>query len=77
MGINLYKLTKALMTSSSFRFHNVIKMRQLKSRTFLRVFSEYLKNSSNDFHQTHVILGNHLQDLEIKRFKTDHSLLRW
>ena len=70
MGRNLYKLTKIPMTLS--------KRDSLKSRRFSKVFAEYLKNSSTDFHQTYLIFRQSSIDVfEIKRLKTAHSLLPW
>ena len=48
-------------------------MRQLKSRRFSRVFAEYLRNGSIDFHQTYVIFRqSSMVFFEIKRLKTGH-----
>ena len=55
MGRNIYKLTK--------NFDDVIKMRQLKSRRFSRVFDEYLKKVQLIFTKLMSFLGNHLQYL--------------
>ena len=55
MGRNLYKLTKSVDDVIVMLFYDVIKMRQLKSRKFSRVFAEYIQNGSTDFHQTYVI----------------------
>ena len=69
---------KVLMTSSSYWFYGVIKMRQLKSGRFSRVFAKYLKNCSTSFHQTYVIFKqSSMASFEIKRLKTGHSLLPW
>ena len=40
----------------------------------LRVFANYLKNGSTDFHQTCVTFK---ASFEIKRLKIGHSLLPW
>ena len=65
MGRNLYKLTKM--------FYDLP-----KSRRFLRVFADYLKNGSTDFHQPYVIFRqSSILSFEIKRLKTSHSLLPW
>ena len=49
-----------------------------KSGTFSKVFAEYLKNDSTDFHQTYVIFRqSSIVSFEIKRLKTGHSLLPW
>ena len=59
MDRNLYRLTKI--------FDDVLVMLNLcchqnataeKNRRFSRVLAEYLKNSSTNFHQAYVILGN-------------------
>ena len=77
MGRSLYKLTKFLMTSSSC-YYDVIKMRQLKSRRFSRVLTEYLKNGSTDFHQTYIIFRqSYIKVFEIKILKIGYSLLPW
>ena len=42
-------------------------MRQLKNSMFSRVLAEDLKNGSTDFHQTYVLLSNHvLKFLKLK-----------
>ena len=66
----LYKLRKNV--------YDVIKMRQLKNRTFLRVLAEYLKNRLTDFNQTYVTSGqSYIEVFEIKRLDIGHSLLPW
>ena len=66
MGRDLYKLRKVLMTSSSYLFYDVIKMRQLKNSRFSRVLAKYLKNSATDFHQTYVFFRQlYIKVLEI------------
>ena len=61
MGRDLYKLTKI--------FDDIIVM---------LILAEYLKNGSTDFHQTYVIFRQlYIKVFEIKRLKTDHSLLPW
>ena len=50
-------------------------MRQLKSRRFLRVLAEYLKNDSTNFNETYVILRQSTTEVvEFNRLKTGHSL---
>ena len=51
---------KFLMTSSWSWFYDVIKMRQLKSRRFSRVFAEYLKTVQLIFAKLMSFLGHHL-----------------
>ena len=49
-----------------------------KNSRFSSVLAEYLKNGPTDFHQTYVILGNHIEGFcEMKRLKIHHSLLPW
>ena len=49
-------------------------MRQLKNRVS-RVFAEYFKNGSTDFHQTCHFRQSSIEIIE--RLKTGHSLLPW
>ena len=53
MGRNLYKLINRFDDVIITLIYDVIKMRQLKSRS---AFAEYLKNGSSDFHQSYVML---------------------
>ena len=49
-----------------------------KNSTFFNVVAEYLKNYSTDFHQTYVTFRQVYTDVfENKRWKIDHSLLKW
>ena len=52
------------------------KCSSFKSRRFSRVFAEFLKYGSTDFHQTCVSFRqSSIVSFEIKRLKTGHSLL--
>ena len=77
MGRNLYKLTKMfddVIIMSILRRHQNVTAK----KRFLRVFAEYLKNGSIDFHQTYVIFRQlSILPFEIKRLKTGHLLLPW
>ena len=61
MGRNLYKLTKILMTSSSYCFYDFIKMKQLEK---VEGFREFLLNISKTVQLIFIkllsFLGNHL-----------------
>ena len=47
-------------------------------RGFSRVFDQYLKKGSIDFHQTYVIFRqSSIVSFEIKTLKTGHLLLPW
>ena len=78
MGKNLYKLTKIcddVVVMLILRRHQNA---TAKNRRFLRVFAEYLKNSSTDFYQTYLIFRqSSIEVFEIKRLNTGHSLLSW
>ena len=78
MGRNLYKLTKSFDDVIIMLIYDVIKMRQLKNSSFLRVSADYLKNCSTDFQQTYVSFRQvYIEVFEIKRLKIDHLLLPW
>ena len=77
MARSLYKLTNedVIVMLILLRHQNATAK---KVERFLRVFAEYLKNGSTDFHQAYVIFWQSSKEsFEIKRLKTGHSFFPW
>ena len=78
MGRDLCKLTKVLMTSSSFDFMSLSNETAEKIADFRAFWLNISKTVQLIFTKLYVIFRqSYIEVFEIKRLKIDHSLLPW